>query len=494
MISLFNIVFDFISLLKNKILYPMDKLGKLNKTMLFIPKILYLTAAAAFYSLHQFRGQFILSRYENITEANLGIYLGLAQFLSFFINLVIGYANDKSGKQKLLIMALFLSSAVFFDTFFWTHSETIFAVLYIFYLGAVSGTIPLLDKVIMDYVSDIPELGAKAFGRQRIWSTFGYLAANFVIEDIVSIKGSSKKNWDNLRVYNLVAVAVFCVFAFLFVRNIGTRPTNMNYLATMKPLFANFEYMYFIGIILLCGISRAFMTNYLSLYCSKVLKFDKQKKSIDTFWPLDPILEVCYSYKQSTSCLFGVLLELIVFFNSSYITDKLGLLLPILFAQIFQLLRFVCYYFLSHDNKNSFILVCCIELLKGANYSLIHTSALQLASALSPPNLKTSSQLVYNGVFVAIGTVLSGLIFKGFFKNAKPGKKFDVDIASQEFKSAFLANIIFSAIVIVFFLAKYAIYENLVFNRKNTDAKLEAIQNSVNLEEMQRENEAASVK
>ena len=217
------------------------------------------------------------------------------------------------------------------------------------------------------------------------------------------------------------------------------------------------------------------MTNYLGMYFSKVLQFKEQTPSFSTFWPLSILVDAAYEYKQSRTTFFGVALEIIIFYNSSKITDKLGFFWPILLSQIFQLFRFLAYYTLEVDNPNSFAICCFIELLKGANYALIHTSALQLANSFCPAQLKTTSQLIYNGVFVAIGTVLSGLFFKRFFSKVVD----DVDVCYSEFKKEFQNNIYFSIIGMAFFVYKYAIRENLLFSRAMLIVKLKKLSNKL---------------
>lgn len=460
----------------------MDRFNKLYTKLCPVPKVLYFTVAAAFYSFHQFRGQFITDRIDGMNKSNLGLYLSIPQFLSFFTNIYCASINDKFGKQKLLLASLFLGSASLFQTFFVTSTKVPFMILYTIYFCVISNTIPLLDKVMIDYVTNIPEMGAKTFGRQRIWSTFGYLFANFIVEHLITPDKSRKDKYDfgYLPYYNWAASLIAVGFIILFVQNVTRRESSSGGQVSLKPLIKNFEYMYFIGIIFLCGISRAFMTNYLGLYTSKVLKFENQKGPTGLAWPLSVIVELVYDHKHTAYSFFGVTLEVLVFFFSSAITDKLGLLWPLFLSQIFQLLRFVAYFYLPYDNENSFAFVCLIELLKGANYSLVHTSALQLANSFAPPNLKTTSQVIYNGVFVAIGTVASGVFFQGFFKDSADISQ---EEAYKEYHKAFGANIIFSLVLMGFFLFKYAIYENLLFSRENTKKKLEEIKLRANLDE-----------
>ncbi|MCA9750353.1 MAG: MFS transporter, partial [Romboutsia sp.] len=246
------------------------------------------------------------------------------------------------------------------------------------------------------------------------------------------------------------------------------------FLSSFLKLARNKEYAYFILIILLCGISRASMTNYLSLFYQDVCKLgNKNVPNFNLPGFLKAPLGLFYRNKIATTTLYGVALEIVVFFNSSKIIDKLGLFWPMFLAQFFQLLRFIFYFTLDVDSKNVFMYCCLIELFKGLNYSLIHSSALLLACKLCPPSLKGPSQLIYSGTFVALGTVISGVLFNLAFK-AK--SNIPRDVAIEEFKKLFVINILLSVFIIGFFLIKYALMENLLFNRENAERKLKLIE------------------
>lgn len=451
----------------------MQTLNKLNQKFLLVPKLLYFTVSAAFYVFHQFRSQFITERY-SLEKDDLGLYLSLPQALSFFFNTWIASLNDRSGRQKAIILTLLTCSAVFFQFFFVTNSLFLFTLCFIWYFMFLSCTLPLLDKVMIDYIMDFPDLGASALGRQRLWSTFGYLACNFSVEDMITKDGESAYDYDKMQYFNVFVVAVAAVCVFLFVRNIPRRTSSRANSGSVWDLIKNTEYLYFIFIILLCGISRAFMTNYLGIYYSKVLQFKDQPNNLSLFWPLNHMADFAYSHKQSVSTVFGVTLEILLFFKSQSITERFGFFWPILIGQGLQFLRFVFYYNLDYDNDKSFAICCLIELLKGANYALIHVSALLIANSFCPPHLRTRSQLFYNGAFVALGSVMSGVVFKFFF--TKGGAKKDVAVSHNEFRTAFRWNAYLTLATIVFFIYKYGIRENLLFNRANADRKIKEME------------------
>jgi MFS_1 like family len=449
----------------------MNRFTNIVTKYLIVPKLLYVTLSLVFYSLHQFRTPFVTHQY-GITKGDFGVKFSFVQLIAFLVNLWIAAVNDETGKQKFVISGIVIASAAIFQMFFMISSPLLFWGLFTVYFGILSASIPLLDKVVIDYLNSIPGAGPSSYGSQRVFATIGYLLANFMIEKTIDVS-SDEKDFSGLQYYNIVVALISALCIFLFVKNLAPQRTTRNYLQSMKQLARNKEYLYFIMIITLTGVSRAAMTVYLSSYYTDVLKFDKLGPSFNVISPLRPIVNFLFENKQSTTTLFGCALEIVVFFNSSIIIQKLGLFWPILLAQFFQLLRFTSYYFLDYKNKNSFIYCCGIELFKGANYSLIHSSAVLLATKLCPPHLRTTSQIIYNGCFVAVGTILSGAIFNKVFQ---PSTKLTRIESSGEFKKVFAINIFISLAIIGLFVFKYGVLENLLLNKQNADKKIADIE------------------
>ncbi|MEN9439616.1 MAG: hypothetical protein RL613_1115 [Fusobacteriota bacterium] len=123
--------------------------------------------------------------------------------------------------------------------------------------------------------------------------------------------------------------------------------------------------------------------------------------------------EVPYKYFNNnplaTTAIFGVSLEIFILYNSKWITKRFGLYWPLLFAQIFQLLRFCCCFVLNHDSTYTFAFVCIFELIKGLDFGLTQASAVQIATLLSLPHIKTTSQMIYSGTFTGLASVFAEL-------------------------------------------------------------------------------------
>jgi len=210
------------------------------------------------------------------------------------------------------------------------------------------------------------------------------------------------------------------------------------------------------------------MTNYLNLYYTDVLNFKDDDAPYEFIWPFSSrpfssLLNFFYHHKKATTTMFGVALEILIFLNSKRIIDRFGLFWPLLVAQLAQLLRFISYYYIDYSSSNAFTFCCLTELLKGLNFSLIQCSAAILVSKLAPRELKTTAQVIYTGSFIALGTILSGLISKPLFKTTKESS---VEEIHEEFLKLFMVNIVISVVIIVCFFIKYVFIENVLFTRR----------------------------
>ncbi|KAI5149533.1 hypothetical protein ENBRE01_0967 [Enteropsectra breve] len=450
----------------------MERLRELQQKYLLVPKSLYFSFALVIYAMHQYKGQFIMHQCKDIDKGSLSVYLSFVQMISFTSSIFIAMMNDKFGNQKYILIALFTASAAMFQSLYSAHSVFALMGIYAIYFSSISALLPLLDKVVLEYLNNIPGISSAAYGKQRLWGSFGFLATNFIIEQIATVE-AKKFEFTNVAFYNVIVTVIAIALVFLFIKNIAGRSMQGNVFSCISKLLGNLEFSIFLFIILLCGITRCSMTTYLSIYYTDVLKFVKEDSPYDLPGPLNPIVNFFYKHKLATTTLFGNALEIAIFFKSQAIIERFGLFFPLFAAQFAQLARFGAYYMLDIDSPNVFLYACLIELLKGVNFSLIQCSAALLVSKLVPPQYKTTAQILYNGSFIALGSVLSGIISSFQFD---PKAKMSRSKAHSEFRGVFKTNILLTLAIIGFFLVKYALIEKVLFNKNNADEKLKQIE------------------
>ncbi|KAI5168298.1 hypothetical protein PAEPH01_0011 [Pancytospora epiphaga] len=474
----------------------MDALQKLEKRYLIIPKILYFVVNMQYYTLHQFRSAFAREKFR-VGNKEYGRFSGAIMFLTFFTNIIVGGVSDKTRRPRAVLLFLTLTTALVFYTFYvpaiMNISINIFWLMLLIYLVFNNPKQPLLDKIILDYLGRVAA-GPKVYGKQRMWGTVAYGAATIVSEWCLMLNaeptkdGRVKYDFTNLLYYSTVTTVIaFLSIAFLISSgsteenttetpktNTNTeteQPQQRSILKEYGSLLRNTEYLFFIFIIFSNAVTRSAMSIYLSIFHREVLKL--KPYSLPKEWPgwLTTIVGVVNNKPISAVTIFGIAFEVLVMFVSEPILNKLGFFWPLLLAQLCSLVRFFAYYAISPNNPHTYGLTCIFEFIKGIYFGMAHISAVQIATRLAPPHLKATSQMIYQGTFNALGSLIGGYVFGGMF-NSVSGAKEEEKV--DAFRQLFMINGIISFITILVYFYKYGIRDKVLFNREAEEAKLNA--------------------
>ncbi|KRH91925.1 Major Facilitator Superfamily (MFS), partial [Pseudoloma neurophilia] len=175
-------------------------------------------------------------------------------------------------------------------------------------------------------------------------------------------------------------------------------------------LIKNFDFIFFIGLIFLNGITRSANNLYIAIYQTQVLKIkgmsnDEIKKIPTIFRPITTILG---KNAVSTTTTCSTIVEIIFLFLSFNITKNFGLYWPLFFAQVAQTIRNFGYFLMPIGYKHSFLITCFLEAQKGVNFSLTHASGVQIVNNLTNENLKSTGQIIYAGAFFSLSSFISG--------------------------------------------------------------------------------------
>lgn len=421
----------------------MKWLRKIDTRYFLSLKIIYLTVALQHYVLYQFRSVFAENVF-NIKKKDLGYYFGFLYFITFFTNVLIAAATDKYNRYKATILTAIFVSSVSFQLFFLPavqHSgEPGFWAVMCTYLIFNSAVPPLVDSVVLDRCSAF-------YGTQRIFDSLGYILSITFVEAIIKHKGG----WDFVRMqwyHVVVALAAFASCALLVKGMSGCRKKTQ--LVLSASLFSPL-YCFFLLIILLNSIIRGNMSIYLPVFY-KSLGLDNPKKGLP--FPISFL-----NNKPFTACtISGTVGEIIVFFFTNKIVELLGLYWPILLGMVAQLLRLIFYATINWHSQNVFLYIFLIEILKGFCFGMVHSCGSRLAGEMCPPDLKFTSQMIYNGTYAALGSLLGG--FMG-------GAVFREDNVEREFMIFYKLNIVVIVVAIVLLLFKQCVLgSNLLSTRR----------------------------
>lgn len=464
----------------------MNLLKNLYKKYLFAPKLLYLSINLQHYTLHKFRPLFARDMF-NISKSELGKGLGILLFITFFTNIFIATMSDKFGRPRAFLIGLLLVSCMFFQLFY--LDGYIRFVPFMFWINLLAylianTTIPaLLDKVVLEYLSRIQNVGSGTYGKQRSWGSVGYILCIFVVEGFLKSQNSDKKyDFTNLKYYSVVTTMVSIVFVMLFVDDFGNKSNSsrQDILVGCKELIRNKEYLFFILIIFLNGLTRAGMTMYLSVYVRDILNV--RPYDLPSGWPiwLKTFVKLFNDLPFSTISVFEVFLEITILFYSQSITQAIGLFWPLLIAQIAQFSRFVFYLLLPRENPHVFMFCCLFELLKGINFGLTHGSGVQLAARMCPPHTKATSQMIYQGMFTAVSSATAGVLFGSLFREEEmSGSNATMDQKAKSFRMFFIYNAFIAGVTVLLFLYKYGIRDKILFNEHNEKKRMEGLNKEI---------------
>ncbi|ORD97558.1 hypothetical protein HERIO_570 [Hepatospora eriocheir] len=385
----------------------MELFNKYNARYLLSPKILYIAIALFYYTFHTNRSKYIKDNF-NINPGVIGLYMVIPQTLSLLTGIKIGSISDKYGIQKyILLFAVSVGTSVFITmltlpkiTFY------LYFTLFTFYFILVSISLPLIDKITYDFLEKTENASSNNYGSQRVFNTITFLFMGFIIEAIIKQDEYGVNHYNGLPIFALFAGVVAFIAVSLLVKNLDRQESSSGTLSSSLVLFKNFEYTFLITLIFFNGITRAAMTQFLSHFYDSQMKFkaevSKGSKS--------KLMYFILSNKLALLNTAGMVVEIPLFFMSSVIIGRIGYLWPLLLAQVFQMIRMVGYSLLGKDTPNAFYISLGLELCKGFNFGLTQMSATKLAHSLCPSYLKSTSQLVYNGVFIGLGSAVSYLL------------------------------------------------------------------------------------
>lgn len=442
-------------------------------------KLLYFIINIQYYAFYYFRGNFASVEF-HIEKDNFGQIFGIILAICFFTNSFIATLNDKFERPKFFMVCLLVISLICFEMFYFIpeakdHKWIFWGIMFMYSFFS-TGLPALLDRFALEYLQRNPHTNVTTYGRQRLWGTVGYSIGNIMVESLC--RKDTKFDFTNLKYY-LPIVTVPAVLCTLWVvKSYGNQQRSTSDLEhSWSALLHNKEYVFFIFIIFLNGVTRAGMTIYLSIFLDEVLQLQSYDLSskIPTFFA--NMINIFNNNPLSTTAMCGTILEILILFYSQNIVNSLGLYWPLLFAQIAQFARFAGYYILPYDHKHVFLYTCLFETIKGVNFGLTHSSGVQIANKLCPPHLKATSQMIYTGTFTGLASFFSGQIFGLLFSKTLKKKDAPIEERVSSFQSFFIVNMGINLVCILLFTAKYGFIDKTLSFDAFKDNRKKASQN-----------------
>lgn len=471
-------------------------LKQANDRWLITPKLMYFTMNMVVYSFHLFRGAFITD-YLLLDKKYVGLSGTLMGLVSFPCITMWSSFADAIGRHKFILATITFGSVICFEMLFFRMGSLSLRLMYsmtflVLYSAFLAGMQPLLDFEALELLSSKAGFSKELYGRQRLWGTIAY--------SCVTLGGAYLiKLFDGFGVLAFIMPAAAVVFVItLYFTALPDRPkpitkrgrreyferqqlerklasdqqiqqqelnnsdvklsipstnnpeNSNNYpisdptkleetdasvegfahrrvKSPWKTLLTDPNYMFFLFVVLMLGLARAVMTIFLALVWKTELGMSTMEVAI-------------------AGAIFGMALEIVVFFLAKYISPIMGNYWMLVAAQMAMVVRCWAYFFMpkSHD---WYWLVYIIELLKGLSFGLAHSAAIKIANEAAPEGLEATAQALYNSVYVQLPTIIAGLVGMWAFHQFKTDAP----------QIMFFGTSVISTAALVLFFVKYSI-------------------------------------
>lgn len=384
------------------------------------PNLLYFAFNIVIHGMQAFQVQFIKDRW-GLGVWELGLPLSFQAF-AYFGMLYWTWLADRSGRVKqILLTATICYTAALLMIFLnanmlITKEEKILLTCAVFAVSSFfrAALLPIIDAVVMSVLSSEPHLSKDMYGRQRLWGDFGTFVASATGEIIVQ-----KFHFEFLKYMVmgsgalLVLIIVLLMPKNLIIKsdcNDTTKKTDLSSNDTVitisdehrQPIIVNSPamclltnpgFLPFLLFIIVSGIVRSLMSNYVSYF---VHSLSSQSHSI---------------YSLAAARSFS---EVLVFGGHKAISISLGAYWMLILSQAAAAVRSICYGLIPvQEGSISSLIFIPLELLKGMGSALMITAAVRLAYDLAPPGVVFTAQGLLNigiGLSTYLGPQLASVL------------------------------------------------------------------------------------
>lgn len=413
------------------------------------PKLIYTCMSMVYYGFYQYRTNFSDERL-GFTTIQYGYMSGWMALVGFCCMALWGSLADLTKNPKMVLSAVSLGTAASFSLFlipvsgplaFWVNMGIL-----ALYAGFAAGFQALCDDQVLRILSVSDK---DLYGRQRVWETISFSVTTHFLAVMMRKFGMSA-----IHVWVPIAAVLFVIVIQIFGTNRIDEDhkevvedeeemlkkedvessTNLLPAPTQRPvwvLMGNPHFLFLLFGVFLTGCARSVMSTFLSRYLQNDMGLDEVQTSM------------------AASC--GIILELAIFFGSSFCLKTLGIYWMLILAQVAMVARGWAYVAVAPVPSNWWA-IYLVELLKGVGFGFTQTAGVRLANELVPAGLEATSQSLYTGMYSQLPAVLMGFLGGHIYQ----------DYGAH---SLFLGTAILSSSALILFLLKYSLDGRLHWRR-----------------------------
>lgn len=387
-----------------------DPSFKSNDPWLIVPKMLYFLLNWFIYSTHAFFVQYLKTYWKlNLDVVNVSYAL---QFITLFTSAFWGQLADRTKSYRQIaafcvIMNCLLITLLAFPptelmSKFWL--QIYFIVLNTLVAVFSSGTFPIIDAIVLSILEADPSAGKDAYGAQKLAGALSHNICSKVIHYAYDAMAEDFFVMFYSAIFSMFALVVTLLYLVSDKIKIKAHkhhgPAKKDTDAaeeTNKPtvlgLFFKPEFTLFLFVVLCAGIVRCVNTNNHSVYLTDILYLNKADVSDLMLWRI-PI-------------------EGLLLFYSKRLMQWMGPYWFLILGQFTGIVRMFLYSVVRPDHANKYpdyIFMVIIEMLKGANSSLIGSGAFRIASDIAPASLQATAQTLVAGTWQGLSMSVSAIM------------------------------------------------------------------------------------
>lgn len=440
---------------------------------------LYLTLLIFFvyaqiYSVSNFLYQ-IIKKTEIVTQRDFCLFdlLNIFQFIGMMIYSNIG---DRKGWHKYMIGINIFLCAISMNLMYnldilcpQKYRLVTLVILYSLWKFFASGTYPLVDNLIFNYLES-RKIEIEKYGKIRIGGTLGNMTVQiicFMSQWYFEMKYKEKYTENHKNRINIICFTVFCLLSFLnsiffapaYTLNKSDEISSSKKEKNQKSNFSKFW-----------NDLRSLMSPTLAIYVLSVLGYGLERASLNRF--ISCYLEMKGFARSSLHMLFFVrcIPEIFIYVIIKHIEKILSLESIYIIGVTVSACRtfFYCEYdFTNRNILRTKLLLIFVEFLKGISSGFFNYSALRIFRNFGTKKTLSTSQSIFNGMYNAFSYIDSAIV--GYYIIDYDTLKDSTDDTRKLFLRSSLTSLVLVSLPLLHFLRLKIRKRNFQGNRNQLD-------------------------
>lgn len=345
---------------------------------MMLPKAFYLLYYGAAASLVPF----VPLYYQNngLSGKEMGLLLAIPPLVMLVgAPLWSGLADATQQHKRLLILAVVLA-LVSVAALSMLSSFFLFIPVVAAFALFIAPILPLVDNTVLNMLGERRD----EYGKQRFWGAVGWGIAAPVVGWLV---GKNGLDW---IFYSYLGLMILCLVVIAYLP-VSQTSVSTKYWQGLRLLLLNRQWIMFMLIVLLGGMTLSLISNFLFLYLNDM----NASKTL-----------------MGLTLTVATISEFPVLFYSDQLLRRWrasGLLVSSL---LIMMVRCLAYSFVNTPG-----MVLLIQLLHGMSFSAMWVAGVSYANEIAPKGMGATAQGIFSGVQFGLAGVIAGLIGGLLYEN-----------------------------------------------------------------------------